>query len=115
MDNEKNEMIDGDDSIEFTADLITLTDEDGEEHVFELVDTLEHGGENYVALVAYHEEPEEVLEDDGDLVIMKIISEENGEEILEIIEDDDEFDEISEIFLDRLSDLYDFDEEDEND
>ncbi len=92
------------------ADLIVLTDEEGNEHQFELVDTIEHGGETYVALFA-DLPPEEMLEDDGNLVIMKIVAEEGGEEILELIEDDEEFEEISEIFMERLSDLFEFDDE----
>ncbi len=94
------------------ADLIVLTDEEGNEHQFELVDSVEHNGETYVALFA-DLPPEEMLEDDGNLVIMKIVAEENGEEILELIEDDEEFEEVSEIFMERLSDLFDFEEEQE--
>lgn len=101
-----------DEGAEFTADLITLTDEDGVEHEFELIDTLEHGDDTYVALIATPEDPNEYLNTDGDLVIMKIVAEDD-EEILELIEDDDEFEEISDIFMNRLSDLYDFDVEDE--
>jgi uncharacterized protein YrzB (UPF0473 family) len=98
---------------EFTADLVTLTDEEGKEHEFELVDTLEHNGKSYVALLASPENPDELVEDDGNLVIMKIVSEDGDDEVLELIEDDDEFEEISEIFMDRLSDLYEFDEDEE--
>lgn len=101
------------DDLDFTADLITLTDEEGEEHTFELVDTLERDGVSYVALITVSEEPEELLQEDGSLVIMKVI-EEDSEEILELIEDDDEFEIISEIFMERLSDLYEFDEDDED-
>ena len=102
------------DSGEYDVDLITLTDEDGVEHTFELADTLEHNGNNYVALIAAIEDgANEYLEDDGDLVVMKIVSEENGEEVLELIEDDEEFDEISDIFMDRLSDMYEFEDGDD--
>lgn len=95
--------------MDFEVDLITLTDEDGEEHTFELVDTLDKDENSYVALITAADDPDDVLQDDGNLIIMKII-EEDGEEILELIEDDDEFDAISEIFMDRLSDLYEFEE-----
>jgi uncharacterized protein YrzB (UPF0473 family) len=105
MDNKEDFEFEGD----FLPDIITLTDEEGEEHVFELVDTLEKGEDTYVALMTCTENPEDMLDEDLNLVIMKII-EEDGEEILEAIEDDDEFDEISEIFIDRLSDLYEFEE-----
>ena len=49
-----------------------------------------------------------VDEDGTELVILKVV-EDNGEEFLEPIEDDDEFEEISEIFMDRLEEYYDFD------
>ncbi len=111
MDENKNNLNESENEGEFTADLVTLTDEDGVDHEFELVDTLEHGGSTYVALLTSAETPEDVLEEDGNLVIMKIVSE-GEEEILELIEDDDEFDEVSGIFTDRLSDLFEFDIED---
>ena len=100
--------------LDFTADIITLTDEEGIEHTFELVDTLEKDGCSYVALITVGEEPEDLLLDDGSLVIMKV-TEEDGEEILELIDDDDEFEVISEIFMDRLSDLYEFDDDEDDD
>ncbi len=96
---------------DFLADIIVLTDEEGVEHSFELVDTLELDGNEYVALVTTLDDTNDILEDDGNLVIMKIVSEEGEEEILEIIEDDDEFEKISDIFMERLSDLYEFDGE----
>ncbi|MEA4912153.1 MAG: DUF1292 domain-containing protein [Oscillospiraceae bacterium] len=116
MDNDKiNAPGAEDEAGEYDVDLITLTDEDGVEHTFELADTLEHNGNDYVALItAIEDGAEAYLEDDGDLVIMKIVSEDNGEEILEIIEDDDEFDEISDIFMSRLSDMYEFEEGDKD-
>jgi uncharacterized protein YrzB (UPF0473 family) len=101
------------DGAEIAADLITLTDEEGVDHEFELIDTLEFSDSTYVALIASPEDPSEYLEDDGNLVIMRIVDE-DGEEVLELIEDDDEFETVSEMFMDRLSDLYDF-EEDEDD
>ena len=114
MDNDKINAPEAEEDGEYDVDLVTLTDEDGVEHTFELADTLEHNGNNYVALIAAIDDgAEEYLEDDGDLVIMKIVSEENGDEILELIEDDDEFDEVSDIFMDRLSDMYEFEEGDE--
>ena len=97
-----------------SVDLITLTDEAGVEHEFELLDTLEREGTTYVALLAGAENPE-LLEGDGNLVIMKSITDELGEEYLELIEDDDEFDDISDLFMERLSDLFEFEVEDDED
>ena len=98
------------DDSENTADIIVLTDEDGVEHSFELVDTLELDGNESVALITTLDDTNDILEDDGNLVIMKIVSEENDEEMLELIEDDDEFEKVSGIFTERLSNLYEFEE-----
>ena len=91
----------------FGNDILTLVDEDGTEHEFEVVDSLVTDDNEYFALIPT-ETPENLSSDDGELVILKVV-EDNGEEFLEPIEDDDEFEEISEIFMDRLEEYYDFD------
>ena len=55
-------------------------------------------------------EAEEILDDDGELIILKVC-EEDGETYLEPIEDDNEFNEIGKIFEERLSELFAFDDE----
>jgi uncharacterized protein YrzB (UPF0473 family) len=97
--------------MEYGPDLLTLVDEDGEEHEFEVIDTLDKDGETYYALLPTLDDSN-IAEDDGELVILKVV-EEDGEEFLEAVEDDDEFEDISEIFMDRLDDIYEFEEEDE--
>ena len=91
----------------FGNDILTLVDEDGTEHEFEVVDSLVTDDNEYFALIPT-ETAENLSYDDGELVILKVV-EDNGEEFLEPIEDDDEFEEISEIFMDRLEEYYDFD------
>ncbi len=95
---------------EYGPDIVSVTDEDGVEHMFEELDRIETDDARYVALTPYYDETAEILDDDGELIILKVV-EEDGETYLEPIEDEDEFDEISEIFEKRLSELYDFDEE----
>ena len=92
------------------AELITLLDEDGNEHEFELVDAAQFEGCDYFALVPIFETDEEVLQDSGDLVILKVIKD-DGEEVLEAIEDDDEFDRVGAFFIERLKDIFEFEEE----
>ena len=82
--------------------LITLLDEDGTEKEFEHLATLEHEGSTYVALVPAFMEPEELVESDGELVILKMIEDENGEDILSSIDDDDEFDAVAHEFEEML-------------
>ena len=89
------------------ADLFTLTDEEGVEQTFELMDTFEDkAGNVYYALVPYYENPEEMVEADTELVILK--SEDDGdEETLASIDDDDEYERIGKSFMDRLSEMFD--------
>ncbi|MCM1523741.1 MAG: DUF1292 domain-containing protein [Ruminococcus sp.] len=93
---------------EMGADLYTLVDEEGVEQTFELMDTYEsESGEVYYALVPYYDNPEEMVEADTELVILRSEEDENGDETLASIDDDDEYERIGQIFMDRLSDMYD--------
>lgn len=92
-------------------DLVTVIDEDGKEHMFEELDRIEtDDGNRYVALIPVLESDIEILDDDGDVLILKVL-EEDGENYLVQIEDEDEFNEIGNIFEDRLIAKY---EEEEN-
>ena len=94
---------------EYGNDFITLVDENGIEREFEIVDSLVTENNEYFALIPV-ETAENLSSDDGELHILKVV-EEDGEEFLEPIEDDEEYEEIAEIFMDRLEELYDFDEQ----
>lgn len=93
---------------EYTPDLYTLVDEDGNEQTFEMIDAMEENGIQYYALTPY---PEDLGNDE--LVILKMENV-DGEDILVSIDDDDEFDRIGEIFLERIDEMFSEDyEEDE--
>lgn len=96
---------------DYGQDILTMVDDDGVEHEFEVLDTLITDDNEYFALIPT-ETPENIGSDDGELVILKVVKE-DGEEFLEPIEDDDEFNEVSEIFMDRLDEYYDFDTDEE--
>ena len=91
---------------EYTPDLYTRVDEDGNEQTFEMLDVMEVDDQRYFALIPYQADPESMIEDDGELVILKSDMV-DGEEMLVSIEDDDEFDRIGELFLKRLDEIYD--------
>lgn len=98
--------------------LVTLVDEtDGTEKEFEFLASLEHEGTKYVALVPAFMEPEELVENDGELVILKVEKDDKDEDILVSIDDDNEFDAVAAKFEDTLSDDFDIvtEEEDEVD
>ena len=90
--------------------IITLVDEEGIEHEFEIADMLDEDGVQYLALIPVIEDPDELLNDPGELVVLKVVAQ-GAEEFLEAIEDEDEFNRISALFMDRLGEDYDFIEE----
>lgn len=97
--------------MDYERDLVTLMDEEGIEHEFEVVDSLEVGDDEYIALVPVFEKPEDSLEDSGELVILKMkTDEETKEEFLEPIDDEEEFTRIADLFMERLEEFFDFDE-----
>lgn len=83
--------------------IITLEDEDGIEHEFEIIDSLEFHGKDYYALMPAAEEEAEEL--DGELVILRA-EEQDGDDFLSIIEDDDEYAEVVDLFMRKLSEIY---------
>ena len=93
---------------EYTADLITLIDDDGEEHEFEILDEIEYEDSVYYALLPTFSAPEESLEADT-YYIFEVV-EENGEEQLAEVEDDELLDRLAEIFESRF-----YEDEDEED
>lgn len=99
---------------DYGPDIVTVIDEDGVEHEFEVLDRIETDNSKYVAMIPVFSGEEELLDDSGELIILRAI-EENDETVLEPIEDEDEFNEIGQIFEERLSEMFDFenDEEDE--
>lgn len=93
---------------DYEPDLITLSDEDGNEYTFEVIDAADLNDTRYLAMVPYAEDDSTLLEEDLDLILMRV-SEEDGEEFLDEVEDEKELFEVSNMFAERLSDLYDID------
>lgn len=99
------------DEFDLGPDIVSVVDDDGKEHTFEELDRIEtDDGSRYVALLPVYDDDIEILEGDGDVLILKVI-EEDGENYLIQIDDDEEFDRIGNIFEDRLIEKY---EEEEN-
>ncbi len=87
---------------ELEAEIVTLTDEDGVEHEFAIIGSLEFEGNQYLALTDAGGEEDEYI-------ILKVV-EEDGEEVLITIDDDDEFDRVADAFDDEMMEEYDLDE-----
>ncbi len=95
---------------EYNPDIITLSDDDGKEYTFEVLDAVETDDARYLALLPVHSDPQALLDDSGELVIVKV-EEENGEEFFSEIEDDDEYEMIADAFIDRLQNAFEITEE----
>lgn len=93
-------------------DLFTLTDEEGNESQFALVGDLELDGQEYLALIPADTEGDG---EEDEYVILKVTTDENGEEILVTIDDDEEFDRVADAFEDRFLNEYDLDAPGDND
>ena len=110
MDKEFDKNNEIEENEEYDPEIYTLTDENDNELNFALLGTLEHEGCVYKAMVPVDENGEETSEE---YVILKLTKDEDGEDILETIDDDEEFDRIADIFDDEFSDIfYDAPEED---
>ena len=97
---------------EYNPDIVSVVDEEGKEHVFEELDRIEtEDGNRYVALLPMYDDPQDMLDDRGELIILKVEEDDDGDTYLCPIEDEDEFNEIGQIFEDRLSDLFEIEEE----
>lgn len=88
--------------------IIELEDEDGNVVRFEFVDAMEHNGVTYYALV-----PETDDEEGADQFVVLKEQEINGEAMLGTIDDDAEYAEIGEIFLQRFAEFAGYDDEDD--
>lgn len=97
---------------DFTPEIVSIVDEEGKEHIFEELDRIETDTGRYVALLPIPEDENNITEEESELIILKV-EEEKGETYLCPIEDDKEFEEVGMAFEERLSELFDF-EEDEN-
>ncbi len=95
---------------EYEPYILSLTDEEGTEYEFEVLDDIDCEDNRYLALQPVYDDAKAILEDSGELVILKVISEGEEDSLVEI-EDDDEYEEIASIFIDRLQDLFEIDDQ----
>ncbi len=90
----------------YEPDIISVTDDDGNEILFELLERYENNNGVYVAITEYRDDAEDIVEADYEVIILKV-AEENGDEYLEEIEDEAEYNEVSEILMNIIEQQYD--------
>ena len=92
-------------SEEFGDNLVTMVDENGEEFVLELLESIDYKDATYTAFL-----PADLDENDPDygLVLLRNAVDENGDEVYDTIDDEDELNDVYEQFMRIL-----FDDEEE--
>ena len=93
---------------EAAPDLLTLEDEDGKEVTFEVIDATDLNGTRYLAVIPYQEDPES-LQEDAELILMRIGTDDEGE-YMDIVDDDEELITVGKVFEERLRAMYDIDD-----
>ena len=92
---------------EYDIDVYTLVDEEGVETDFEFLGSLELDGNTYVAFSPIEQDEDS---DEEEYVVFRVSTDEEGNEVYDNIEDDDEFDKVSDAFEDAFWGELDLDE-----
>lgn len=88
-------------SNEYEADLITLLDDDGKEHEFEIIDEIENDEGHFIALVPTLQGLIISLLSLTPTISLRLLGDEGEEQLMEV-EDDETLDKLAEIFESRL-------------
>ncbi len=93
-------------SDEFGSDFVTIVDDEGNEFELEVIESMDYNGHTYISFL-----PADMSEDDPDygFILLRVVEDENGDEVFESIDDEDELQDVYERFMVLLYD----DEEDE--
>ncbi len=90
-------------------DLLTLIDDEGQEHEFEILDVMDYEDRCYYALLPTVSEMEDALDAETYYIFEAI--EEDGEEQLAEVEDEELLDRLAELFESRFDEMFDSEEE----
>ena len=85
--------------------IYTLTDEEGNDQQFELLDSMEVDNQTYYAMIPHYQASEDMLSDYGELIVLKAVYD-GDEELLATIDDDEEYEKIGNIFIEKLNELF---------
>ena len=96
-------------SSEYGSDFITIVDDDGQEFELEVIESMDYNGKSYMSFL-----PANMDENDPDFgfILLRVVEDENGDEVFESIDDEDELQDVYERFMVLLYDDEDDAEED---
>lgn len=95
---------------EFGPDVLTLVDDEGNEHEFEVLDVIDNEDGCFYALLPTFDTPQDSVESEGTYYIFEAI-EQDGEQQLAEVEDEELLDKLAELFESRFDELYDEEED----
>ena len=101
LNNEIPENIEG----EEVDNIVILNDEEGNEVQFEFLDSIEYNEEEYVILLPVEDE---ISEEPGEVVILKVESTSEDEESYVSVEDEEVLNNVFEIFKEKFKDEFNF-------
>nr|WP_294680986.1 DUF1292 domain-containing protein [uncultured Anaerotignum sp.] len=85
---------------ELEFEVVTMTDENGNDVEFSIIDNVACGGERYLLVV----ETELMDDDETDAIILKEVSINTDDVTYELVEDDAEFDRVADLFAQKAED-----------
>jgi len=88
---------------ELESNIIKTEDENGEMQYFELVDVFKCNEKDYAALIRVNEDGSEIKDEEEELILMRLIEEEDNY-TFEEIEDDEEFNAVVDAFENEVDD-----------
>lgn len=91
----------------YEPDIISVNDEDGNEILFELLERYETDDDVYVAITEYSDDDEDIVEADFEVIILKVVTDDNGDEYLEEIQDEMEYEQVSDILMSKVEEKFD--------
>jgi uncharacterized protein YrzB (UPF0473 family) len=91
----------------YEPDIISVNDEDGNEILFELLERYETDDDVYVAITEFRSDEEDIVEADFEVIILKVVEDDNGDEYLEEIQDELEYEQVSDILMAKVEEKYD--------
>ena len=98
------------DEKEFAPDLVEVSDEEGNNYTFEILDRIRTDDAHYVALVPFVEDEDPLEAEPQELIVLRVSDDET---YLEPIEDEAEFDRIAAAFEERLTAEFEFVDDEE--
>ena len=104
------ELVTDNEEEDYSTEILTLTDENGEEFQFEVIDSIEHNECEYIAVVEMFDD-EKAQEEEPVLIIFRVGEpDEEGFDTYDVVDDDEEYFEVAGIFEKRLSEIYNIEE-----